>query len=58
MDPDKHAHAQRIAKQGKRSYNDNQIMGNKQSPIIVALNGAGVIPAGEVQDVGRVLRED
>jgi len=26
--------------------------------LIVALNGAGVIPAEEAQDVGRVLRED
>jgi len=26
--------------------------------VIVALNGAGVIPAEEAQDVGRVLRED
>jgi len=27
-------------------------------PLIVALNGAGVIPAEEAQDMGRVLRED
>jgi len=32
VDPDKYAHTQRIAKQGKGLYNDNKIMGNKQSP--------------------------
>ena len=32
VDPDKHAHAQQITKQRKRSYDDNKITGNKQSP--------------------------
>jgi len=32
VDPDKRAYAQQIAKQRKRSYDDNKITGNKQSP--------------------------
>ena len=30
--PDKRAHVQQIAKQRNRSYDDNKITGNKQSP--------------------------
>ena len=30
--PDKRAHTQQIAKQRKRLYDDNKIMGNKQGP--------------------------
>ena len=32
VDPDKQTYAQRITKQKKKLYHDNEITGNKQSP--------------------------